>query len=333
MFLLCDAVLEGGGVKGIGLVGAVCGIEAAGYSFNNVAGTSAGSIVASLLGVGYTGAEIKEEMLKLDFQKIQGGDWFTRLGLCGKAIKLALKNGVYKADYLEDWLEALYKRKGKTHFGDIRNQNVAEKRRYKFQAVASDLSDSRMLVLPGDLAIFGINPDQFRIAKAVRMSMSIPIFYEPYILTDADGKKHVIVDGGLLSNYPMWLLDDRKAALPYPIFGLKFCSSTSEKPEPADYRQVYYLSGLIKAMVHTSMEAHDKYYISISKGDFQRTINISPIITLNGVQKKVSTTDFTIKHEAKEALFNNGFKAAKVFLRDWDFNRWKSTYRAKKVNI
>jgi NTE family protein len=41
--MLCDGVFEGGGVKGIGLVGAVCGIEAAGYTFNKVAGTSAGT--------------------------------------------------------------------------------------------------------------------------------------------------------------------------------------------------------------------------------------------------------------------------------------------------
>ena len=37
-----DAVFEGGGVKGIGLVGAVSEIEKAGYQFENLAGTSAG---------------------------------------------------------------------------------------------------------------------------------------------------------------------------------------------------------------------------------------------------------------------------------------------------
>ena len=51
-----DAVFEGGGVKGIGLVGAVSEIEKAGYTFENLAGTSAGAIVASLLAVGYKAA-------------------------------------------------------------------------------------------------------------------------------------------------------------------------------------------------------------------------------------------------------------------------------------
>jgi NTE family protein len=44
-----DLVLEGGGVKGIGLLGAVLVLADAGYSFPRVAGTSAGAIVASLV--------------------------------------------------------------------------------------------------------------------------------------------------------------------------------------------------------------------------------------------------------------------------------------------
>jgi len=52
MALKTDAVFEGGGVKGIGLVGAVNEIEKAGYEFENLAGASAGAIVASLLAAG-----------------------------------------------------------------------------------------------------------------------------------------------------------------------------------------------------------------------------------------------------------------------------------------
>lgn len=58
MGLKCDAVFEGGGVKGIGLAGAVSAIQNAGYEFENMADTSAGAIVASLLAVGFTGDEI-----------------------------------------------------------------------------------------------------------------------------------------------------------------------------------------------------------------------------------------------------------------------------------
>ena len=57
--LKCDAVFEGGGVKGIGLVGAVAVTEAKGYDFVNVAGTSAGAIIAALVAAGYRADELR----------------------------------------------------------------------------------------------------------------------------------------------------------------------------------------------------------------------------------------------------------------------------------
>ena len=45
-----DLVLSGGGVKGIGLVGAVVGLMDGGYRAQRVSGTSAGSIVGAIVG-------------------------------------------------------------------------------------------------------------------------------------------------------------------------------------------------------------------------------------------------------------------------------------------
>ena len=47
--LVADLALEGGGVKGIGIVGAVSVLAEAGYRFQRVAGTSAGAIAATLI--------------------------------------------------------------------------------------------------------------------------------------------------------------------------------------------------------------------------------------------------------------------------------------------
>lgn len=47
--LRCDLALEGGGVKGIALVGAVLALDEAGYKIQRVAGTSAGAIAATLI--------------------------------------------------------------------------------------------------------------------------------------------------------------------------------------------------------------------------------------------------------------------------------------------
>ena len=67
----CDAVFEGGGVLGIGLVGAAKAIEAAGYEFSRLAGSSAGAIVAALLAAGYNCDEIENEIKQLDYTKFR----------------------------------------------------------------------------------------------------------------------------------------------------------------------------------------------------------------------------------------------------------------------
>ena len=39
------------------------------------------------------------------------------------------------------------------------------------------------------------------------MSMSYPYLYTPVTLDGNDGRPHFVVDGGLLSNFPVWLFD------------------------------------------------------------------------------------------------------------------------------
>ena len=64
-----DLVLEGGGVKGIGLAGAYAALEHAGYVPRNVAGTSAGAIAAALITAGYSADEISAIIIELDFRQ------------------------------------------------------------------------------------------------------------------------------------------------------------------------------------------------------------------------------------------------------------------------
>lgn len=50
---------EGGGAKGIALVGALSVLEERGYEPQGVAGTSAGAVLTALLAAGYTAAELR----------------------------------------------------------------------------------------------------------------------------------------------------------------------------------------------------------------------------------------------------------------------------------
>ena len=322
-----DAVFEGGGVKGIGLVGAVAEIEKAGYVFENLAGTSAGAIVSSLLAVDYTAAEIKNELERLNYNNFKDEGLLDKLGFFGKSLSLGFEYGIYEGEFFEDWLERLLVAKGKTTFGQIKTEHKEERYKYRFQAIAADITDRRLLVLPNDLKLFGIKPDEFSISRAVRMSMSIPFFFEPVELRDISGRKHFIVDGGLLSNYPIWLLDDNKAHPPWPTFGFKLMEPDRRKLKDAERNPINNPISFLKAIVGTMLDAHDSYHISKSKGDFDRTIGIPTVITINGMDKEIGTTDFGITQEESQALYENGVKAARQFLTKWDFEKWKKKYR------
>jgi NTE family protein len=322
-----DAVFEGGGVKGIGLVGAVSEIEKAGYVFENLAGTSAGAIVASLLAVDYSAAELKKELEKLNYNDFKDEGLLDKLGFFGKSLSLGFEYGIYEGEFFEDWLEGLLAAKKMTTFGEIRTEYEDDQYRYKFQAIAADITDRRLLVLPNDLRSFGINPDEFSISRAVRMSMSIPFFFEPVELRDISGRKHFIVDGGLLSNYPIWLLDDGTDNPEWPTFGFKLMEPDKRQLKKAKRNPINNPVSFLKAIVGTMLDAHDSYHISKSKGDYDRTIGIPTVITIKGKDKEIGTTDFGITQEESQALYNKGVEVAKKFLATWDFDAWKSKYR------
>ena len=322
-----DAVFEGGGVKGIGLVGAISVVEEAGYKFENVAGTSAGAIVASLLAVGYKASRIKKELETLDYNNFKDEGFLDKLGVFGKAMSIGFEYGIYEGEFFEQWLDNLLEAKGKTVFGDIKTKYKEEKYKYKLQVIASDVTDRRLLVIPQDLKSLGYDPDQFSISRAVRMSMSIPFFFEPVKLRDGSGREHFIVDGGILSNYPVWLLDDGTSDPPWPTFGFKLIEPDSREVKSGNRNPIKNPISFLKAIIGTMMDAHDKYHISKSEGDYDRTIGIPVTIQMGRRSKEIKTTDFNITREESRKLFDNGVKAARDFLARWDFEAWKKKYR------
>jgi len=327
-----DAVFEGGGVKGIGLVGAVAAVEEAGYEFENLAGTSAGAIVAGLLAAGYGAKRLKEIVGTIDYHKFQDKDTLDRLGIPGMLASIVTEYGIYEGKYFEEWFGDLLKETGKTKFGDILTDDPREEYKYKLQVIASDLSDRKLLVLPGDLKLFGLDPDEFPIARAVRMSMSIPVFFEPVKLEDVNGRAHYIVDGGILSNYPVWLLDDRENCT-WPTFGFKLVEPAEQKLKEGAPIPIRNPVDFLSAMLGTMMGAHDNYHISVSKGDYARTIGIGTVVKTAVGDKEIKTTYFDITPEETEKLYQNGYQAARDFLTQWSFEDWKRKFRSAPATI
>lgn len=318
----CNAVLQGGGVKGIGHVGAVCALEHAGYVFSRIAGSSAGAIVAALVAAGYHGEELHELMKSVDYLKFKQEDFLDHFGTLGKLTSVFLDYGIYSSAYLEHWLNELLEKKHTCCFQDVKNEDGT----YRLQVTTVDVTSQELLVLPRDLKKFHIDIDSFPIARAVRMSMSIPIFYEPVKLKDQKGEIHYMVDGGLLSNYPIWILDDGVSPIDVPTFGFKFVSDDT-KPCKKKVQPCNNILEYGKLIVSTLLDAGDNYQISNSKGDRARSILIPSIIELDHERINISTTDFEITQEESEALFQNGWNAGTEFLAHWNFNAWLKRYR------
>jgi NTE family protein len=235
-----DVVMEGGGAKGIALVGALATLEDRGYRWVNMAGTSAGAIVAVLATAGYTAHELRPIIGDMDFTQFLDSSprWLPRHTRA--AYNLLAHWGIYKGDRFLAWMRDMLAAKGVHTFADLRRGIPDRDQFYRVRVVASDITRGKMIVLPEDIVHYGIVPDELEVALAVRMSMSIPGFFRPVVLhagwpegvrpdPGGIGGMHLvlphgvspcyIVDGGLLSNFPIQLfdgpgMDDR------PTFGL-----------------------------------------------------------------------------------------------------------------
>jgi NTE family protein len=318
--LRADAVFEGGGVKGIGLVGAVAVTEESGYQWVNIAGTSAGAIVAALLAAGYSAAEMKQIMAELDYNNFKDASLLDKVPIAGPLGSLIFEKGIYEGKFFETWIRGLLRKKNVETFNDLilPEYKDDEQHRFKLRVIASDISRGRLLILPQDIADFGIRPEALNVAAAVRMSMSIPFFYEPVKLRNIKTNQvSYIVDGGILSNFPVWLFDTNGKVPEWPTFGFKLVEP-EQKHEIAN--QVRGPISLLTALFSTMMEAHDARYIKDEQ--FVRTI---PIPTLG-----VGTTEFDISREKSEALYQSGREAAETFFDTWDFAKYVADYRREK---
>ncbi len=294
--MFIDGVFSGGGIKGFALIGACAEIEDKGLRFVRLAGTSAGSIVAALIAAGYTSKEIFQLVDELDLSKLLDARKTIIPFPFAKWLLVYWRLGLYKGNVLEKWLCEKLEAKGLKTFADLPPQAL--------RVIASDLSNGQMIVLPDDLPKYGISPGSFPIAKAIRISCSIPYFFEPVKMRSMDGM-NVLVDGGVLSNFPMWLFDRENVQKVRPVLGIKLNSSEygHEKHKIKNAVQLF------AALFETMKDAHDSRYIS------KKHVKNIIFIPTEGVL----STEFSLTEEKKLELFNLGKEKAKQFLKTWGY--------------
>lgn len=291
-----DGVFSGGGVRGFALIGAYQAIEERGLQFKRVAGTSAGSIVAALIAANYSSKEVLQLINELDLSELLDQKNTFIPTPVAKWFLLYWRMGLYKGNKLEEWLASKLAVRGIQTFADLPPQTL--------RVIASDLTNGRLVVLPDDLPHYGIDPRMFSVAKAIRMSCSLPYFFEPVRLKNG-GSPNIMVDGGVLSNFPMWLFDKENVKKVRPVLGIKLSHHLNERPK----NEIKNAIKLFEALFETMKDAHDSRYISRKH---ERNIIFIPT-------DGVLTTEFDLSADSKKRLLEVGYERAVRFLSAWSY--------------
>ena len=323
-----DLVLEGGGVKGVALAGAVLGLAEAGYRFPRVAGTSAGAIVGSVLAAlerrGEPAARLGEIARTLDYRRFRDrglpGSLLGPFGFLTDGLSVLLEGGAYEGDYLVDWLSGVLGDLGVETFGDLRTDDPGDDgalhHRYGLVVMVSDLSRRRLAQLPWDYQEYGLDPDEQRVVDAVRASASIPYFFEPVELRGRRGTS-TLVDGGLLSNYPIGAFDRLDEERPrWPTLGVRLDTLGIDQVRPPRPVKGPVRTGI--ALVETAIEACQAEHV-LDPCNVARSVYVDTA--------GVSAIDFDLDATQQEALLEAGHAAARDFLDSWDFEAWSADCR------
>ena len=319
-----NLVLEGGGVRGLAYAGAFNELEKEGILVNieRVAGSSAGAIAGLMLSIGYNSKEIDSIMRFLPVEEFNDG----RGGIVGKYQRVRKKYGLYEGKKFERWLNRLIK--SKTGLEDLSFANLHELRLqnkiYKdFYCTGTNLTKQHL-----DIFSHEYTPDML-VAVAVRISASVPLYFEPVVLDNRYQKiisgdtvsfKNFFIDGGMLANYPIGIFDScENKGNPLFCEGSRFNTHTLgiklERPAQIDSLrnnsinippfEIGSFKEYIYAFNNLLIETMNRRYPNL-ENEKQRTIYVS----YGSIRSKVRK----MKPAEKEMLFDNGVNAVREFL-------------------
>lgn len=334
-----NLVLEGGGVRGIALVGALQAIEEAlrdkytDTSIAYMAGTSAGAIVATLAAAGYSPKELADIIGGPVLGNLSEPHWIGRLldrlrivrdypairqyvDLAIKLPRIVTRLGLLTGDYFEEVMRDLLRQKGIRTFADLKmpgcERHEEPSLRYRVHLIASDITRGHMLTLPDDMNLqeYGVEPDELDVARAVRMSVSVPGLFEPVRCVGMNQVESYIVDGGLLSNFPIALFDRLQSAplgtdlmMPRPLtLGVRILR---DRYHPIRFPR---LPHALYALVDTALEAHDVSDISkaVDELKWARAVEVNT--------EAVSIFRFNLSPLQRELLYDAGYNTMRRFI-------------------
>ncbi len=323
-----DIVLSGGGVKFIGLVGAITALMDAGYSAYRTSGVSAGSVVAAILAAASKGDQLTSQQVRELALSVPLSKWRDAgpVKILGPAVGLLRDAGLYRGDFAHEWIRGELKNLGVTTFGDLAldDDALSPEQRYRVVMTVADVTTTQLVRLPWDYRrVYGLDPDEQLVADAVRASMAIPFFYPPVRLTSTAGLTSTLVDGGVLSNFPVDSLDRTDGEPPrWPTFGVTVMPKLAEGLDNAfpALRPLRFLGqpALLESLFITMLVGHDQAHLN-QPWVSARTIQV--------VTTDVSVLDFGISRVRLEDLYARGYAAAQEFLSTWNWPEYLERFR------
>lgn len=180
-----NLVLEGGGVRGIAYAGALQALEENHIvdSIQRVAGTSVGSIIATLIAVGYTSGELKNILSELKIQIFNDGHFLFPGGLN----RIDKNYGWYRGKRLENYVARLIEKKtgnADLTFQQLHELAVSSNKFKDLYIVATNLTQQKTTVF--SYATYA----NMQLRTSVRASVSIPIYFTAVML-DSNGMSQI----------------------------------------------------------------------------------------------------------------------------------------------
>jgi NTE family protein len=299
-----NLVFEGSGIRGIAYCGSLREMESLQMMQNieKVGGTSAGAIMALAVSLGYSANEIEEMIGKMNFRKLNDGRYF----FAGGIRRTQKFFGWYRGVKMEKWLEEMIARKTGDPNTSFRTLS---------QKGFRDLYVTGTCLNKQDLVIFSKHtyPDM-KIKDAVRISMSIPLYYEAVFIDKSGSIQHhprdtrgldIMIDGGLIGNFPIRLFDSAGITNPATL-GFRIDSDdqiindqTHRKLAPLPVSR---FSEYMNALYNMVIENLNRQRLGAE--DWQRTVSISDG-TIRPRVRKLSAKEINVlirnaEHATKE---------------------------------
>ena len=271
-------VLFGGGaIRGLAYVGTLRALEELGIEYDIIGGSSVGSIIAALLACGYKSYELENIFMKVNFELFRD----IHFGF-GKAFAIS------KGEVFIDWINELISRKAEgsnkkeLHFKDLKEKLVI---------ITTNLTEFKTQEFSNDAT-----PD-FEIAKAIRISSSMPGLMPPY---DYNGS--ALVDGDLQKASPMWKLSDtlnnsKSRILEFRLEG--DCKNDTRNP-------VSFINTIYSCVTEVATNFVTEVYGQNDRYDCV-TINTGDIFF----------ADFNLDKESRRKLINSGYEQTIRYFKEY----------------